>query len=383
MSNSGTQRYDVIIAGLGAMGSAAAWQLAQRGHSVLGLERFTPAHDQGSSHGDSRIIRLAYFEDPAYVPLLQRSYELWQELESESGQDVFTQTGGLMVGPHDSEPVAGAKRSAEEWGLAHELLSPEETRYRFPNFCLQEEEVAFFEAPAGFVRPERACLAFQQEARRQGAELRFEEPLVQWQADADGVTVETAQGRYQADRLVVATGAWQAQWLRELALPLEVQRLTLFWFQPKNELATWQADRMPIYIWEPRGGDQFYGFPALDAHETSAKIAYFRVGPTCDPDTVDREVSDFEVQRMRQGFAARLPDLNGELVAAKTCLYTNTPDEHFILGCHPHFPQVTLAAGFSGHGFKFTSVMGEVLADLAESGQTSHPIQLFDPSRFQ
>ena len=376
-------RSDVIVVGLGAMGSAAAWQLAKRGKSVLGLERFTPAHDLGSSHGDSRIIRLAYFEDPAYVPLLQRAYELWRELESESGSEVFTQTGGLMIGPHDSEPVAGAKQSAEEWNLSHELLLPDEVHRRFPNFRLDEEEVAFYEEPAGFVRPERACLAFQQEARRHGAELRFEEPLVSWKAEAGGVTVETTQGTYHAERLVIATGAWNAQWLKELDLPLEVQRLTLFWFRPQKGLDAWQPDRMPIYIWEPRGGDQFYGFPALDAREEAAKIAYFRVGPTCDPDTVDRVVSEMEVQRMRKAFASRLPDLNGELLDAKTCLYTNTPDGHFVLGVHPEFPQVSLAAGFSGHGFKFTSVMGEVLADLAESGQTRHPIQLFDPSRFR
>ncbi|MGA1600056.1 MAG: N-methyl-L-tryptophan oxidase [bacterium] len=375
--------YDVIVAGLGGMGSVAAWQLARRGHSVLGLERFTAGHDQGSSHGDSRVIRLAYFEDPAYVPLLQRAFELWREIEAESGEDLMTLTGGMMIGAEDSQTVAGALRSAQEWGLPHEMLSAEEARRRYPHFQLQEGEIAFYEENAGFVRPERSSLAHLDRARTHGAELHFEESISSWRPEGDGVVVTTDRGTYRANRLVVAGGAWSPELLADLQLPLEVQRLTLFWFQPTGSLDLWQPERMPVYIWESREFEQIYGFPAIDGPSGGAKVAYFRVGPTVTrPEDVDRDVAPQEVERMRLPLASRMPQLNGSFLRAKTCLYTNSPDEHFFLGLHPEFPQVSLAAGFSGHGFKFASVIGEVLADLATEQKTAHPIALFDPQRF-
>jgi sarcosine oxidase len=373
--------YDVIVAGLGGMGSATAWQLAKKGYSVLGIERFSPSHDQGSSHGDSRIIRLAYFEDPAYVPLLKRAYELWSEAEIASGEDLFTETGGLMIGPSDSKTVAGALRSALEWNLGHQMLSYQDMRERYPQFILKEDEIALFEERAGFVRPERSCATHNQLAEQSGGDLHFGEQLLSWQPDGDGVQVITDKGTYRANRLVISGGSWNPKLLAELKIPMEVKRLTLFWFDVEN-MDEWQLGRMPIYIWEPDDIEQFYGFPAIDGPDGGAKVAYFRVGPECDPDRVDRTVRPEEIEQIRQA-TVRLNKLTGAPLRTATCLYTNTPDEHFVIGLHPEYPQVSLAAGFSGHGFKFASVIGEVMSDLAIKQSTDHPIDLFSPTRFR
>ncbi|MAA69588.1 MAG: N-methyl-L-tryptophan oxidase [Deltaproteobacteria bacterium] len=373
--------YDVIVAGLGGMGSATAWQLAKKGHSVLGIERFAPSHDQGSSHGDSRIIRLAYFEDPAYVPLLKRAYELWNEAEIASGEDLFTETGGLMIGPNDSKTVAGALRSAQEWDLGHQMLSYEDMRERFPQFILKEDEIALFEERAGFVRPERSCSTHNKLAEHSGGEMLFGEQFLSWRPDGDGVQVVTDKGTYRANRLVVSGGSWNPKLLVELEIPMEVKRLTLFWFDVEN-MDQWQLGRMPIYIWEPSDIEQFYGFPAIDGPDGGAKVAYFRLGPECDPDKVDRTVRPEEVEQIRQA-TVRLNKLTDAPLRTATCLYTNTPDEHFVIGLHPEYPQVSLAAGFSGHGFKFASVIGEVMSDLAIQQSTEHPISLFSPTRFR
>jgi sarcosine oxidase len=372
--------YDVIVAGLGGMGSTTAWQLAKKGHSVLGIERFAPSHDQGSSHGDSRIIRLAYFEDPAYVPLLKRAYELWSEAQYASGEDLFFETGGVMIGPSDSKTVAGALRSAQEWDLGHQMLSYQDMRERFPQFLLKENEVALFEERAGFVRPERSCATHNLLAEQHGAEMRFGEKFLSWQPDGEGVEVVTDKGTYRANRLVISGGSWNPKLLTELKIPMEVKRLTLFWFDVEN-MSEWQLGKMPIYIWEPIDIEQFYGFPAIDGPGCGAKIAYFRVGPECDPDHVDRTVRANEIDHINQA-TCRLKGMTGPLLRTATCLYTNTPDEHFVIGLHPEYPQVSMAAGFSGHGFKFASVIGEIMSDLATEKSTAHPIDLFSPTRF-
>src|SRR3712207_1531217 len=228
--------YDVIVAGLGGMGSAAAYQLAARGKRVLGLEQFSPAHDRGSSHGRSRIIRQAYFEDPSYVPLLLRAYELWERLERETGQELMTLTGGLMIGRRESELVSGSVRSAEEHGLSYELLDAEGIRERFPPFSPDPGTVALYEEKAGFVRPEETVRAHLDRAGSLGADLRFEEPILSWEALGDGVRVETQRGSYEAERLVITPGAWAPQLLADLGLPLEVTRQVMYWFEPASGL---------------------------------------------------------------------------------------------------------------------------------------------------
>ena len=342
------QSHDVIVVGLGGMGSAAAYHLATRGHKVLGLERHTPAHDKGSSHGGSRIVRQSYFEDPAYVPLLLRAYELWDQLGHDSGTDVVTYTGGLFLGREDALTFAGSLRASQQWDLPHEVLSAADVRRRFPTFTPAADELALYEAKAGFAR---------------------------------GVRVTTASATYEADQLVVAPGAWAPQLLADLAVPIEVERQVMHWFEPVGGVGPYLPDRHPIYIHEDREGTQIYGFPSIDGPEGGAKVAFFRRGQACTPDTIDREVSAAEVDDMAAYAARLLPTLPGRSISAATCMYSNTPDQHFVIAKHPEHANVTVACGFSGHGFKFVPVVGEILAELATTGSTAHPIDLFDPRR--
>ncbi|MDP9792079.1 sarcosine oxidase [Catenuloplanes nepalensis] len=371
--------YDVIVLGLGGMGSSAAYHLAARGQRVLGLERFGPAHDQGASHGGSRITRQSYFEDPAYVPLLLRSYELWDRLAVDSGADVMTLCGGLMIGPPDSRTVAGSRRSAEQWGLAHEMLDAAELRRRFPTLNPGPDDVALFEAKAGLVRPEVTVAAHLDLAARAGAELRFGEPALAWEATGTGVRVTTGTGTYTAGHLVVAPGAWAPRMLADLGVPLVVERQVQYWFAPRAPIEEFTAH--PIWIWEHADGTQIYGFPAVDGPDGGVKVAFFRRGVVCTPETIDREVHPDEIEAVRAHLGRVLPGAAGRFLRAKTCMYTNTPDEHFVIAAHPQHGTVTVACGFSGHGFKFVPVVGEILADLATTGRTAHPIGLFAPNR--
>lgn len=373
--------YDTIVIGLGGMGSATAYQLALRGRKVLGLEQYGPAHAEGSSHGSSRIIRQAYFEDPSYVPLLLRAYELWEQLERETGKELMTLTGGLMVGAPDGGLVSGSVRSAEEHGLPYEMLDAADLHRRFPAFDPDPETVALYEERAGFVRPEASVSAHLDRATALGADLRFGEPVVSWEDSEDRVIVETGAGTYEAGSMVLSVGAWASRLLPDLRLPLEVTRQVMYWFEPERKRRLFLPPLFPIFIWEPEDGNMFYGFPAQDG-ETGVKAAFFRAdGVPCAPETIDREVGDEETDFL-QGYLSRyVPAMSGELLDARTCMYTNTPDQHFIVSQHPEHPRVSIAAGFSGHGYKFCSVMGEVLADLATEGETRHPISLFSPER--
>ncbi|MDQ3862402.1 MAG: N-methyl-L-tryptophan oxidase [Actinomycetota bacterium] len=374
--------HDVIVAGLGGMGSAAAYHLAARGERVLGLEQYTPAHDKGSSHGRSRIIRLAYSEDPAYVPLVLRAYELWERLEGETGEDLMTLTGGLMIGPPGTTFFEGSKKSAELYDLPHEILDAAELKRRYPIFEPTPDTVALFEERAGFLRPEACVKAHLDRASSLGADLRFEEEILLWEPTRSGVRVETVSGTYEAQRLIVSAGAWAPKLLADLGLPLEVTRQILFWFAPKGGIEPFLPARLPIFIWEPKDGNSFYAIPAHDGTEGGVKVAFFRAdGKPADPETVDREVHDEEVEFIRSYIARYVPALDGDFLYAKTCMYTNTPDQHFVISTHPNYPQAAIAAGFSGHGYKFCSVGGEILADLASEGETDRPIDLISPTR--
>ena len=389
------QQYDVIVAGLGAMGSATAYHLARRGKRVLGLERFTPAHDQGSSHGQSRIIRQAYFEDLSYVPLLLRAYELWEELGRESGQELMVLTGGLMLGPPGSHIVQGSRRSAEHYGLDHEMLDAAEIRRRFPALEPPPDTIALYERKAGYVLPEASVQAHLDLAARHGADLHFREPIVDWEADpsGEGVRVGAAAGTYEAASLVISPGAWAPRLLAELGLPLKVERQILFWFDPIGGLEPFR--RLPVFIWERADGVEFYGLPAIpgaggarprgrpEYPARGVKTGLVRIDGPADPEALDRTVHPHEVERMRSALEGHMPALaGGNLLHAVTCMYTNTPDGHFVIAPHPRHPQVAIACGFSGHGYKFACLVGEILADLATMGSTQHPIGLFSPARF-
>jgi sarcosine oxidase len=373
------ESYDVIVLGMGAMGSAALAHLATRGQRVVGLEQFSPAHLLGSSHGQSRVIRQAYFEDPAYVPLLLRAYELWTNLERQSGRSLLRRTGGLMVGVDGSALINGSTRSAQEHGLPHELLSAGEIRRRFPATRPLSREVALLEPEAGILFPEEAILAHLQVAMHKGAEVRFGTRVLDWHPTAQGgVTVRTDRTELSADRLIITAGAWFGALAPELNLPLHVERNVQHWFAPIADRE--HLDQLPVYIVQREGLPVVYGFPALPGQ--GAKIGIHHSGVQTSPDQIDRTVSPAEGDHMRQILAQWLPGAAGRWLKGAACMYTNTPDDHFVIGAHPSHPAVILAGGFSGHGFKFATVVGEVLADLATQGSSRHPLGLFAPGRF-
>jgi len=372
--------YDVAIIGLGAMGSAAAYHLARRGSRVIGLEQFTPAHDRGSSHGKSRIIREAYFEDPAYVPLVQRAHALWTALEHDVGVPLLVITRGLMIGPPEGELIRGALASATTHKLSYEVLSPSEIRARFPVFRPDESMTGVLEPRAGILFPEASVQAHVAAATRAGADLRFEEPVQQWRAMTDHVEVMSSRTTYMADHLVITAGPWAADVIYDLSLPLRVERNVQFWFRPLADV-DFSPERVPIYLWEHQLGAFFYGFPALSS--AGVKVARHHSGVFCTPETFRREVSDAEIAAMRDLLRRYLPGAAGQALETAACMYTNTPDGHFVIDHHPASSRVTIACGFSGHGFKFASVVGEILADLARDHRTPHPIDLFRLVRFQ
>ena len=376
--------YDAIVLGLGAMGSAAVQQIAARGARVLGLEEYTAAHDHGSSHGGSRMIRFTLYREQAYVRLLARAYEAWRQLERDSGQAVLAITGGLAMGRPDHSVLAGGMRSAEEADVAYQVLEPADLRRRFPPFAPEPGVVRVYEPSAGFLRPETAVRAYLDAAARQGAELHFDEPVLHWEArpGGDGVRVVSAQGSYEASRLVMTPGPWAAGAAANLNLPLAVARVVMFWFDPPAGIAPFLPGRFPVFVCVPDGGERFYGCPAHEGPCGGVKVAFsLRLTP-CTPQTIDRTVHEAEIALMKEHLARCVPALNGACLAARTCMYTNTPDLHFVIGAHPVAPQCFIACGFSGHGFKFASVVGEILADLAHEGRTRHEIGMFSPARF-
>ncbi len=377
-----TQSVDVIVVGLGGMGSAAAWRLARRGQRVLGLEQFGPAHARGSSHGSTRMIRQAYFEDPAYVPLLLRSYELWEELSRTVGQPLIHDTGGLMIGLPTSSTVAGTLRSAQTWDLPHETLDAAQTTALFPTLTLSPEEMAVYEPAAGWVPPEQTVRAHLDLARAAGADLRFDTAVLDWEVDAGGVRVRTRTDVHRGSRLVLSVGPWAPRLLQRLRVPLLVERQVQHWFRPAGGISAFSSGH-PVYIWECADGVQFYGFPATGDPPDGVKVAFFRRGAPADPDTLDTQVHPDEIADMRAYLHGRVPGLSGDYLRGEPCLYTTTPDQHFVIDTMPEHPEVVVVGGFSGHGFKFVPVVGELVAELLLDGKPSLPLDLFSLRRWE
>ena len=371
---------DVIVVGLGAMGSAAAWQLARRGRRVLGFDRFSPPHTMGSTHGRSRIIREAYFEHPGYVPLLRRAYECWAELEQESGRRLLRQTGGLMAGPESGMLFAGAQRSALEHGLPHEVLTAAEIRRRFPGFTPSDDTVGLLEPRAGMLWPEGCVEAALELARGGGAELRTGEPVTSWRADGDGVSVTSAGGIHRAQRLILSAGPWMPSLLGALGRPLRVERQLFHWFEAARNPEMFRPDRCPVAVWEYAPDRIFATQPDTG---DGLKAGIHHEGETTDPEHVRREPSAEDESAMRRLVERFMPDAAGTVREARVCLYTNTPDHHFLIDVHPDHPQVILASPCSGHGFKFASVIGEILADLATNGRSQFDLSPFALARLR
>ena len=360
------------------MGTSTAYQLALRGQAVLGIDQFTPPHSFGSSHGKSRIIRETYFEDPLYVPLVKRAYNGWAELQARSGKRVLTRTGGLMIGASDGAIVSGARASAVEHRLPYEELSVSELRDRFPALRPPDDAVAIWEPRAGVLDPEAAIDAQLSLARAAGAELRFGEKVTSWRATAEGVEVTTISGTYAAARLVISAGPWMGELVPELSLPLTIERNAVYWFDPLKA-AEFTPDKLPVFIHEYAPGRIWYGFANFG---DGVKVALHHEGESTTAQTVRRAVSDSEVAAIRGLLKAFLPDADGALRATSVCLYTNTPDENFILDVHPEHPAVFIASPCSGHGFKFSIAIGEAIADVLMGERRRFDLSPFSLARF-
>jgi sarcosine oxidase len=374
------QSFDAIVIGLGAMGSATLCHLAELGASVLGIEQFRAGHDKGSSHGDSRIIREQYFEHPLYVPLVQRAYDLWQELEQRSGKRLMTITGGLMIGPPDGMVVTGTIRSATTYHLPYDVLDSTEVSARYPAFRLADGLVAVLDPRCGFLDPEACNAAHIDAARQAGAEARFEERVIEWKPDGSGVRVNTSAGSYLADRLLISAGAWTSQLLGDLKLPLTVERQVAFWLEPEAS-EQYDQSRFPIYAYEFTPRLICYGFPRL---ARGVKVSIMHGGETANsPEEIRRVVDETEIDAVRAALEPVLPDLIRAPVRENAvCLFTNTPDHDFIIDFHPEYRQVLVSSPCSGHGFKFASVLGEIQASLLTGRTPAFDLSPFRIGRF-
>jgi sarcosine oxidase len=370
--------HDVAILGLGAMGSAAAYHLAKRGAKVLGLDQFDPPHTNGSSHGETRVIREAYFEHPIYVPLVQRAYDLWNKLEGESGERLYVRTGGLMVGARGGIVLDGSIRSAREHRLPHEILNSATVKKRFPGLNPAPEMSAVLEPRAGILFPEKCVAAHLRLAKKFGAELHTNQKALFWTARPDDVQIRTARETYTAQKLIVTAGAWLPRLFPALERVLTIERQVLLWFDALDP-ALFTPDRFPIHLWEYEPNKMFYGFADLGE---GVKVAFHHQGDVTDPDVVNRTVTEADISSMRNLLSRFLPQANGKFLRGTVCLYTNTPDGHFIIDFQPGSDRVVLASPCSGHGFKFASAIGEVLADLAASGRSAFDLSLFRADRF-
>lgn len=370
--------HDVIVLGTGGVGSAALYHLAKRGVRVLGLDRFPPGHDRGSSHGQTRVIRQAYFEHPDYVPLLLRAYELWSELSQACGKQLYHEVGLLQAGPAGGSIVPGVRKAAALHGLELENFTVREAMARFPAFHLAEDWEVAFERRAGYLDVEDCVVAHIEEAKKNGAELQCGVSVHSWQVDGKGVVVETDAGRFQAAKLAVAAGAWSGPLLANLGVRFHVLRKPLHWYPTLDD--TMRADRgCPTYFFETPDGF-FYGFPQID--ESGAKVARHSGGTeVSDPMNLDRELDVAEQGSIEAFLGKYLPRVGRPSLRHATCMYTMSPDEQFVVDVHPEHPHVAVVAGLSGHGFKFTCVLGEILADLATEGKTDLPIEFLNCRR--
>jgi sarcosine oxidase len=374
-----TLHADVLILGTGGVGSAATFHAARRGLRVIGIDRFPGGHDRGSSHGQSRIIRLAYFEHPDYVPLLQRAYANWDELERLQNERLFFRVGLLEAGVPEGATIHGILTAARLHNLAVESLDPATCRTRYPGFRLPEHFAAVFEKDAGYLLVERCVLTHLEQARRAGAQLVVGETIQSWSAQGGRVTVRTDRETYEADRLIVTAGAWAGRLLGDLGVPLQVRRKHLHWYPAPRH--PYHADAgCPTFLFETAPEETFYGFPDIDGR--GLKVAEHSGGAIiADPLTDDRGVEPEDRRRVEAFLSAYLPGVGRPARDHCVCHYTMSPDGHFLVDRHPRHPEVAFAAGLSGHGFKFTSVLGEVLVELAIDSHTRLPIDFLSLRR--
>jgi sarcosine oxidase len=372
-------RFDVIVVGVGGMGSAACYHLARRGKRVLGLERFGVPHSYGSSHGVNRIIRLAYYEDPSYVPLLRRAFENWRSLETAFGEQLLIVTGSIDASPEDNFVFRESKRSCDLHRLEHDVLTGAEINARFPAFNLPDSYRAVVQPDGGFVMSERAIVAHVLGTIDAGSEIRGHESVLSWTTTSSGVRVQTPKGAYEADQLILSAGAWIGELLPEFAHFAEPERQVLGWFQPRTP-ALFAPERLPVFNLAAEV-DRYYGFPICG-------IPGFKFGKyhhrqeVVDPNNWDRLPNPVDEEVLREAVRRFFPDADGPVMTMSTCMFTNTPDEHFVIDRLAPGSPVIVASPCSGHGYKFASVIGEILADMAIADRTDHDIDLFRIDRF-
>ena len=373
--------FDVVVCGLGAMGSAAAQHLARRGKRVLGIERYAPGHDGGSSHGRTRIIRLGYFEHPSYVPLLRRAYGLWRELERAAGRKLLHVTGIAEIGPPNGKLVKGTLGSARIHDLPHEVIAAPELMHRFPAFRVPPDYIAVVQPDGGMLEAEGAVAAQLALATAAGAHIRTGEQVRAVEPRAGYVRIVTDRGSIDAGAAIVTVGPWLPSFLPALGAPLRVTREVMAWFAPADA-QLFSPGRTPVFIIESRHG-MHYGIPPHGDIHAGIKVAkHHHRNEAVEPDAYDRTVSADDEALIRAALAEHIPAANGRLLAAKTCLYTMAPDSDFLIDRLPGASNVVVASPCSGHGFKFAPVIGEIVADLAITGATPHDIARFSLRRF-
>ena len=380
--HAGAQRpYDVIVIGLGAMGSAALYALARSGRRVLGVDRFAPPHAFGSSHGRTRIIRAAYFENPGYVPLVRRAYDLWRELQRQAGKTLYVKTRGLSIGPEDGVLARGARASAEAFRIPHRVLSAAGVQRQFPGLQPLDTMIGVLDEHAGTLFPETCIAALLATATKNGAELRLEDRVVAWEADGTIVRVRTPNAEYTGLQLVIAGGAWMRQLVPELTGVLSVERQPSHWFEPASRPEEFRPERCPVTLWEYAPGRVFYTLPDFG---DGLKAAVHHEGDVVDPDRVERRTSADEDARITDLLRRFMPHAKGHIRESQVCLYTSTPDRDFIIDVHPAHPrQVVVVSACSGHGFKFATVVGEIAAELLATGTSQHDVSMFRMGRFE
>jgi sarcosine oxidase len=376
------RRFDVVVLGVGSMGSAACCFLAERGHRLLGIEQFDIPHELGSHFGQSRIIRRAYFEHPDYVPLLDRAYENWRTLEKNTGAQVFFRTGLVYFGKPTDAIMKGVRESASRYHIEVKTLSEAETVRKYPQFTLPSSYERLEEPDAGFLTPERCILLFTEQALRHGATVLTKTKVLDWTRDAGEIRVRTNRGEFSCRKLVITAGPWAGKMVPRLPTTLQVTRQVVAWVTPR-QWEPFALGRFPCWI-----ADDFYGCPLLPVSTFGGpiglKVARHHPGDVADPDSLNRVSTAEEEDEIVAALHRFLPDAYGGTHVMKVCMYTNTPDQHFILDYLPGFDRdVVIAAGFSGHGFKFSSVVGEIMADLAMNGGTSLPIGFLSAGRFR
>jgi sarcosine oxidase len=356
-----SESLDVLVIGLGAHGSSALYHLSKTGKMVAGIDRYTPPHTHGSSHGQSRIIRQAYHESPFYVPLVQAAYPLWAELERETGKPLLLNTGGLLLGSEDAAMLQGARLSAETHGIKYEYLSHSHLLRRFPAFRPEPGTVGVWEKEAGILFPEACIQAWLAGAAANKASILCNEVVTRIIPRRDAVKVTTDKGRYSAAKVIVSAGAWLGTLLPELQLPLTIERQVVCWFRDKGHRTHFRPDNMPVYIWEYGAGKLFYGFPDLGE---GIKIGFHHGGRHIRPEELQQDATAADISAI-EDIAREYLAIDPEYQASSVCMYTNTPDEHFIIDAHPGYENILIASPCSGHGFKFSSIIGKILCELA------------------